>query len=47
MTHAADTLREGEFLADYKKVEILCKKAPDAVNELVEWGARFHRKMDD
>jgi succinate dehydrogenase/fumarate reductase flavoprotein subunit len=46
MTHAADTLREGEFLADYKKVEILCKNAPDAVNELVEWGARFHREKD-
>src|SRR6266487_2172029 len=46
MTHAADTLREGEFLADYKKVEILCKNAPNAVNELVEWGARFHREKD-
>src|SRR6266516_3051329 len=46
MTHAADTLREGEFLADYKMVEILCKNAPDAVNELVEWGARFHREKD-
>src|SRR5438132_1523136 len=46
MTHAADTLREGEFLADYKKVEILCKNAPDAVNELAEWGARFHREKN-
>jgi succinate dehydrogenase/fumarate reductase flavoprotein subunit len=46
MVHAADTLREGEFLADYERVEILCKKAPDAVNELVKWGARFHREND-
>jgi succinate dehydrogenase/fumarate reductase flavoprotein subunit len=46
MVHAADTLREGEFLADYERVEILCKKAPDAVNELVRWGARFHREND-
>ncbi|MDW0315017.1 MAG: FAD-binding protein, partial [Nitrososphaeraceae archaeon] len=46
MVHAADTLREGEFLADYERVEILCKKAPDAVNELVKWGARFHREKD-
>jgi succinate dehydrogenase / fumarate reductase flavoprotein subunit len=46
MIHAADTLREGEFLADYEKVEILCKNAPDAVNELVNWGARFHREAD-
>ena len=46
MIHAADTLREGEFLADYERVEILCKNAPDAVNELVNWGARFHREKD-
>jgi len=44
MVHAADTLREGEFLADYEKVEVLCKNAPDAINELVNWGARFHRE---
>ncbi len=44
--HAADTLREGELLADYEKVEVLCKNAPDAVNELVNWGARFHREKD-
>jgi succinate dehydrogenase flavoprotein subunit len=46
MIHAADTLREGLFLADYDKVEILCKHAPGAVNELVNWGARFHREPD-
>ena len=44
--HAADTLREGEFLADYERVEVLCKNAPDAINELVNWGARFHREDD-
>src|ERR687892_2785626 len=47
MIHAADTLKEGEFLADYERVEVLCKNAPDAVNELVKWGARFHREEDD
>jgi len=46
MVHAADTLREGGFLADYERVEILCKDAPDAVNELVNWGTRFHREED-
>jgi succinate dehydrogenase / fumarate reductase, flavoprotein subunit len=46
MVHAADTLKEGEFLADYERVEVLCKNAPDAVNELVRWGARFHREED-
>ncbi len=44
--HAADTLREGEFLADYERVEVLCKNALDAINELVNWGARFHREKD-
>ena len=46
MIHAADTLREGLFIADYDKVEMLCKSAPDAVIELVKWGARFHREPD-
>jgi succinate dehydrogenase / fumarate reductase, flavoprotein subunit len=46
MIHAADTLREGEILADYARVERLCKNASDAVNELVGWGARFHREKD-
>jgi succinate dehydrogenase / fumarate reductase flavoprotein subunit len=44
--HAADTLIEGEFLADYERVEALCRSAPDAINELVNWGARFHREKD-
>jgi succinate dehydrogenase/fumarate reductase flavoprotein subunit len=46
MVHASDTLREGEFIADYEKVEVLCKNAPNAVMELVNWGARFHREQD-
>src|SRR6476646_6039622 len=39
-------LREGEFLADYQRVEVLCKNAPDSGNELVNWGARFHREKN-
>jgi succinate dehydrogenase/fumarate reductase flavoprotein subunit len=46
MVHAVDTLREGEFLADYEKVEVLCKNALDAINDLIKWGARFHREKD-
>jgi len=46
MVHASDTLREGEFIADYEKVEVLCKNAADAIMELVNWGARFHREKD-
>ena len=46
MIHASDTLIEGEHIADYERVEILCKSAPEAVYELVNWGARFHREED-
>jgi succinate dehydrogenase / fumarate reductase, flavoprotein subunit len=46
LVHAVDTLREGEFLADYERVQVLCKNAPDAINELVNWGARFHKEKD-
>jgi succinate dehydrogenase / fumarate reductase, flavoprotein subunit len=46
MIHASDTLIEGEHIADYKRVEVLCKSAPDAIRELVNWGARFHREQD-
>jgi succinate dehydrogenase/fumarate reductase flavoprotein subunit len=46
LVHASDTLREGEFIADYQKVELLCKNASDSVMELVNWGARFHREKD-
>ncbi|HUY70591.1 MAG TPA: FAD-binding protein [Candidatus Baltobacteraceae bacterium] len=44
--HAADTLMEGWQLADYKAVELLCRSAPEAVRELVGWGARFHREKN-
>ena len=40
------TIGEGEFLADYERVEVLCKNASDAINELVNWGARFRREKD-
>jgi succinate dehydrogenase / fumarate reductase, flavoprotein subunit len=46
MIHASDTLVEGEHIADYERVEILCKGAPDTIQELVNWGARFHREKD-
>jgi succinate dehydrogenase/fumarate reductase flavoprotein subunit len=46
MIHAADTLKEGCFLADYEKVMTLCKNAPEAILELVKWGAKFHKEPD-
>jgi succinate dehydrogenase/fumarate reductase flavoprotein subunit len=36
--HAADTLREGKFLADYESVMTMCKNAPHAIKELIAWG---------
>src|SRR5271170_5345776 len=35
LIHAADTLKEGWFIADYKEVLLLCKDRPRAINELV------------
>jgi succinate dehydrogenase / fumarate reductase, flavoprotein subunit len=44
--HAADTLRESYWLADPRTVEVLCREAPTAVDELVQWGAQFARGED-
>ena len=44
--HAADTLREGYWLSDPVSVELLCREAPRAIEELVRWGARFARESD-
>src|SRR5918994_1404407 len=44
--HAADTLCEGQFLANYESVKTMSKNAPQAIKELIEWGARFQREPD-
>jgi succinate dehydrogenase / fumarate reductase, flavoprotein subunit len=44
--HAADTLREAYWLADPRTVEVLCREAPAAVDELVRWGAQLAREED-
>jgi succinate dehydrogenase / fumarate reductase flavoprotein subunit len=44
--HAADTLREGYWLADPRSVELLCREAPAAIDELVRWGAQLAREED-
>jgi succinate dehydrogenase / fumarate reductase flavoprotein subunit len=41
--HFADTLREGYFLSDPRTVEILAREAPNAVQELADWGCDFAR----
>jgi succinate dehydrogenase / fumarate reductase, flavoprotein subunit len=44
--HAADTLREGYWLSDPASVELLCREAPGAIEDLVRWGARLAREDD-
>jgi succinate dehydrogenase / fumarate reductase, flavoprotein subunit len=44
--HAADTLRESYWLAHPRSVEVLCREAPTAIDELVRWGAQFAREKD-
>jgi succinate dehydrogenase / fumarate reductase flavoprotein subunit len=44
--HAADTLRESYWLADPRAVELLCRGAPDAIEDLVRYGAQFAREDD-
>ncbi len=44
--HAADTLHEGRYLSDARAVEILCREAPRAIDELIEWGMPFAREDD-
>jgi succinate dehydrogenase / fumarate reductase flavoprotein subunit len=44
--HAADTLRESYWLADPVAVELLCREAPAAIEDLVGFGVRFAREDD-
>jgi succinate dehydrogenase / fumarate reductase flavoprotein subunit len=44
--HAGDTLREGYWLSDPVSVELLCREAPRAIDDLVGWGARLAREDD-
>jgi succinate dehydrogenase / fumarate reductase flavoprotein subunit len=44
--HAADTLRESYWLADPRAVELLCREAPAAIEDLVRYGAQFDREED-
>src|SRR5919198_1222588 len=44
--HAADTLREGYWLSDPVAVELLCREAPRAIDDLLRWGARLAREED-
>ncbi len=45
-THFADTMRGGQYLNNWRMVEIHAKEAPDRVRELEAWGAVFDRTAD-
>ncbi|HLF06402.1 MAG TPA: FAD-binding protein, partial [Thermoplasmata archaeon] len=45
-THFYDTMKSGQFINDWRMVDIFCKEAIDRVYELEEWGALFDRTPD-
>ena len=44
--HAADTINEGHFLNDPKKVETVTERMPGLLRELDDWGMPFSRTPD-
>jgi succinate dehydrogenase / fumarate reductase, flavoprotein subunit len=44
--HFADTMRGGQYLNNWRMVELFSKEAPDRVRELEAWGALFDRTAD-
>jgi succinate dehydrogenase flavoprotein subunit len=45
-THAFDTVKGSDFLADQDAVEIFTREAPDDIYQLEHWGAMFTRADD-
>jgi len=45
-SHAYDTVKGSDYLADQDTVEILCKEAPERVYEMENWGTLFSRTED-
>jgi succinate dehydrogenase / fumarate reductase, flavoprotein subunit len=44
--HFADTMRGGQYVNNWRMVELHAKEAPDRVRELEAWGAVFDRTKD-
>jgi succinate dehydrogenase / fumarate reductase flavoprotein subunit len=44
--HFADTMRGGQYVNNWRMVELHAKEAPDRVRELEAWGAVFDRTSD-
>ncbi|MGH7663391.1 MAG: fumarate reductase/succinate dehydrogenase flavoprotein subunit [Gemmatimonadaceae bacterium] len=45
-THFRDTLKGGQFLNNWRMVQLHAQEAPDRVRELERWGAVFDRTTD-
>ncbi|WP_342305281.1 FAD-dependent oxidoreductase [Methanolobus sp. ZRKC5] len=43
-SHAFDTVKGSDYLADQDTVEVLCKEAPERVIEMENWGCNFSRQ---
>ncbi|WP_407356092.1 FAD-binding protein [Methanolobus sp. WCC5] len=43
-SHAFDTIKGSDYLADQDTVEVLCKEAPERVIEMENWGCNFSRR---
>ncbi|MBW8051395.1 MAG: L-aspartate oxidase [Cytophagales bacterium] len=41
--HISDTLKAGDGLCDREIVEMVIKKGPDRLKEIIQWGARFDK----
>lgn len=44
--HAADTFYEGQFISNPHLVQTLTSKAPEALEDLLKFGAQFHKEED-
>jgi succinate dehydrogenase / fumarate reductase flavoprotein subunit len=44
--HFADTMRSGQYMNNWRMVELHAKEAPERVRELEAWGAVFDRTKD-
>ncbi|GAA6529761.1 L-aspartate oxidase [Segatella asaccharophila] len=45
--HIEDTMIAGDFISDRKAVEHVVRNAPEAINDLLQWGVNFDKKEDD
>ncbi|MCH3970380.1 MAG: L-aspartate oxidase [Prevotella sp.] len=44
--HIEDTMIAGDFISDRKAVEHVVRNAPEAINDLLQWGVNFDKKED-